>query len=55
MPPSLRIRQKWTARKMVATNGSASTCSTYQRMRVYGPISTEPSSTNRTWSPSTGV
>jgi hypothetical protein len=55
MPPSLRIRQKWTARKMTVTNGMNSTCSTYQRSSVLGPISSPPSSTNWTWSPNTGV
>ena len=36
MPPSLRIRQKWTARKITNTNGSANTCNTYQRSSVFG-------------------
>ena len=55
MPPSLRTRQKWMAMKMTMTNGSISTCSTYQRSSVSVPISTPPSSTNRTWLPNTGV
>ena len=37
MPPSLRIRQKWTARKITNTNGSANTWSTYQRSKVFRP------------------
>ena len=44
MPPSLRIRQKWTARKITNTNGNASTWSTYQRNKVCGPTTTPPSS-----------
>ena len=28
MPPSLRMRQKWTARKMAAASGMRITCST---------------------------
>ncbi len=44
MPPSLRIRQKWTARKITNTNGNASTWSTYQRSKVCGPTTTPPSS-----------
>ncbi len=55
MPPSLRIRQKWTARKMTVTNGMNRTWSTYQRSRVAGPIETPPRSTNCTCSPKTGV
>ena len=55
MPPSLRTRQKWMAMKMTMTNGSNSTCSTYQRSSVSVPISSPPSSTKRTWSPNTGV
>ena len=55
MPPSLRTRQKWMARKMTVTNGSNSTWSTYQRNSVSVPISSPPSSTKRTWSPNTGV
>ena len=55
MPPSLRTRQKWIAMKMTMTNGSISTCSTYQRSSVSAPISLPPSSTNRTCSPNTGV
>src|SRR5581483_1298156 len=42
MPPSLRIRQKCTARKITSTNGSARTCSTYQRSNVFGPTTTPP-------------
>ena len=55
MPPSLRTRQKWIAMKMTMTNGSISTCSTYQRSSVSVPISAPPSSTKRTWFPNTGV
>ena len=55
MPPSLRTRQKWIAMKITITNGSIRTWSTYQRNNVSVPISTPPSSTNRTWSPNTGV
>ncbi len=55
MPPSLRTRQKWIAMKMTITNGSISTCSTYQRNRVSVPISAPPSRTKRTWFPNTGV
>lgn len=55
MPPSLRTRQKWIAMNITITNGSSSTCSTYQRIRVSRPISTPPNSTKRTWSPKTGV
>src|SRR5207245_1732588 len=36
MPPSLRIRQKWTARNSTRTNGKASTCNTYHRKSVFG-------------------
>jgi hypothetical protein len=55
MPPSLRTRQKWMAMKITMMNGNSSTCSTYQRNSVSVPISEPPSSTNRTWSPNTGV
>ena len=55
MPPSLRTRQKWMAMKMTMMNGKKSTCSTYHRNNVSGPISAPPSSTNRTCDPSTGV
>ena len=55
MPPSLRTRQKWMAMKMTITNGSISTCSTYQRSNVSVPISVPPRSTKRTWVPKTGV
>ena len=44
MPPSLRMRQKCTARKITSTNGSAITCSVYQRSSVSGPTTTPPSS-----------
>ena len=54
IPPSLRTRQKWMAMKMMATKGSISTCSTYQRMRVSPEISLPPRSTKRTCSPMTG-
>jgi hypothetical protein len=55
MPPSLRTRQKWMAMKITMRNGNSSTCSTYQRNSVSVPISVPPTSTNRTWSPNTGV
>ena len=55
MPPSLRTRQKWIARKMTVTNGTNNTCNTYQRNSVSVPISLPPRSTNLTWSPNTGV
>jgi hypothetical protein len=48
MPPSLRTRQKWIAMKMTMMNGKNSTCSTYHRKSVSGPISAPPSSTKRT-------
>jgi hypothetical protein len=43
MPPSLRIRQKCTYKKMTSTNGSARTCSTYPRSNVSGPTTSPPS------------
>ena len=48
MPPSLRTRQKWIAMKMTMMNGNSSTCSTYHRNSVSGPISAPPRSTKRT-------
>ena len=54
MPPSLRTRQKWIARKMTVTNGNNNTCNTYQRNKVSAPISTPPRSTKRTCEPMTG-
>ncbi len=39
MPPSLRMRQKWTAIRIAAPSGSAMTCSVYQRMSVLSPRS----------------
>ena len=38
MPPSLRIRQKWTAIRTAVTNGTAITCRTYQRISVLSLI-----------------
>ena len=43
IPPSLRTRQKWIAMKITVMNGKNSTCSTYHRSNVSGPISAPPS------------
>ena len=48
IPPSLRTRQKWIAMKITVMNGKKSTCSTYHRSNVSGPISAPPSKTKRT-------
>ena len=39
MPPSLRIRQKWTARNSTRMNGRNNTWNTYHRKSVDGPTS----------------
>src|SRR5689334_7371628 len=39
MPPSLRIRQKWTAMRTAVINGMPITCRTYQRTSVLSLIS----------------
>ena len=54
-PPSLRTRQKWIAMKTTMMNGRNSTCATYHRNKVLGPISLPSIITNRNCSPNTGV
>src|SRR5207253_2812593 len=55
MPPSLRIRQKWTAISTAVMSGMAMTWSTYQRTRVLSLISKPPISRKRVCSPTNGV
>src|SRR5205085_5857776 len=55
MPPSLRIRQKWTAISTAVINGTPITCKTYQRISVLSLISYPPMSRKRTCSPTNGV
>src|ERR1019366_10826351 len=39
IPPSLRMRQKWTARKIAATSGKTMMWRTYKRSSVFWPTS----------------